>query len=255
MTKREVSRFLLGALTCLTIGLGVAQDAWAAAEKGPRCSDGVDNDGDGLIDGDDPDCGGDGGGGGSQVKTPARITFDDSQTGIRSDGGSYEGFDNPNGLEVFIGSQGNYGNIYFRTNSITPPSPRALNMTLPANTCGLPTSATTYYFHFANAKPDEEVPDGLFGFEAGGPAFNAPMRIRFFHGGTAYFLNFDAGDKGPCKSQSDFVKVERLSETEWRVFTAGQFACVERHNEKGKNDLCGTGPMSFSYIIEDISTP
>ena len=25
-------------------------------EKGPRCSDGIDNDCDGLIDGDDPDC-------------------------------------------------------------------------------------------------------------------------------------------------------------------------------------------------------
>lgn len=31
-------------------------------EKGPNCSDSIDNDGDGLIDGEDPDCGGSGGG-------------------------------------------------------------------------------------------------------------------------------------------------------------------------------------------------
>jgi len=31
-------------------------------EKGPQCSDGIDNDGDGLIDAVDPDCGGGGGG-------------------------------------------------------------------------------------------------------------------------------------------------------------------------------------------------
>jgi hypothetical protein len=39
----------------------IANTASVAApsnEKGPRCSDGIDNDGDTLIDGDDPDCGG-----------------------------------------------------------------------------------------------------------------------------------------------------------------------------------------------------
>lgn len=36
----------------------------AAPEKGKRCSDGIDNDGDGLIDEADPDCAGDDGGGG-----------------------------------------------------------------------------------------------------------------------------------------------------------------------------------------------
>ena len=40
-------------------------------EKGPRCSDGIDNDGDGLIDCDDPDCkcGGDDGGGDKVIAT------------------------------------------------------------------------------------------------------------------------------------------------------------------------------------------
>ena len=47
-------------------------------EKGPRCSDGIDNDGDGLIDCADPDCncGGDGGDGGGGT-IAVTVTFQD----------------------------------------------------------------------------------------------------------------------------------------------------------------------------------
>ena len=41
--------------------------AYAESEKGPRCTDGIDNDLDGLIDADDPDCGADSGGGGGAI--------------------------------------------------------------------------------------------------------------------------------------------------------------------------------------------
>ncbi len=54
---------ILALLMVITLAL-VATPATSEAtqnEKGPRCSDGIDNDDDGLIDAADPDCGDDGG--------------------------------------------------------------------------------------------------------------------------------------------------------------------------------------------------
>lgn len=50
--------FILTVLVVFVLALGLPYWSYAAAEKGPRCSDGLDNDGDGLVDSDDPDCGG-----------------------------------------------------------------------------------------------------------------------------------------------------------------------------------------------------
>ena len=67
-------------ITCLLLlGLAmlpVADTAYAAAEKGPKCSDGIDNDGDGLIDGDDPDCGGS-----TELALEVREAFADQEAG------------------------------------------------------------------------------------------------------------------------------------------------------------------------------
>lgn len=52
---------LIVTLLCLAL-VGPADAAPRDKEKGPNCSDSIDNDGDGLIDGEDPDCGGSGGG-------------------------------------------------------------------------------------------------------------------------------------------------------------------------------------------------
>jgi len=43
-------------ILCLLQVVLVTSPVIAATEKGPRCSDFIDNDGDSLIDGDDPDC-------------------------------------------------------------------------------------------------------------------------------------------------------------------------------------------------------
>jgi len=59
----------------LFIGLNTVSYAAPMNEKGKRCSDGIDNDGDGLIDGDDPDCVGDGGGG--ETLGTFEVSFDD----------------------------------------------------------------------------------------------------------------------------------------------------------------------------------
>ncbi|VUX55294.1 exported protein of unknown function [uncultured Woeseiaceae bacterium] len=60
------------------VALIIANTASVAApsnEKGPRCSDGIDNDGDTFIDGDDPDCGGDGDGGSGGGGTEGNPSF------------------------------------------------------------------------------------------------------------------------------------------------------------------------------------
>jgi hypothetical protein len=54
-------KLVVGFIFVCLLCLAVATPAVAAPpnkEKGPNCSDTIDNDNDGLIDGDDPDCGG-----------------------------------------------------------------------------------------------------------------------------------------------------------------------------------------------------
>ncbi len=97
--------FLTAATAILLIGLAGPTPAQAANEKGPRCSDGIDNDLDGKIDCDsgneDPDCNcGDGDGGdGTASDLFVRADFQDvlsddaTPTAIQSD---LEGADPPN---------------------------------------------------------------------------------------------------------------------------------------------------------------
>ena len=77
--RHTVSRILAVATVAAWLLLpGMGQTpAFGANEKGPRCNDGIDNDGDGLLDCDDPDCncGGDDGGGG-KANQPC-VIFDD----------------------------------------------------------------------------------------------------------------------------------------------------------------------------------
>lgn len=57
MHNRSVYRIILFTVVASFTFMAFTPDrAFAATEKGARCSDGVDNDGDGFIDDDDPDC-------------------------------------------------------------------------------------------------------------------------------------------------------------------------------------------------------
>lgn len=74
--RASVKRGLAIAIGILAVVLA-AGPAWAGAEKGARkCSDGVDNDGDGLIDAADPDCSNDGGSGDGAATGNFRIVID-----------------------------------------------------------------------------------------------------------------------------------------------------------------------------------
>ncbi|MCH7592245.1 MAG: hypothetical protein IH989_05655 [Planctomycetes bacterium] len=89
--RHTVSRILAVATMAAWLLLpGMGQTpAFGANEKGPRCSDGIDNDGDGLIDCDDPDCncGGDDGGG-DKANQPCVIFDDLLYDSVQSDDGT-----------------------------------------------------------------------------------------------------------------------------------------------------------------------
>ena len=93
MLQKLTKLLLMSALAVLVIALFIPSPleaaSEAASEKGPRCSDGIDNDGDGFIDcrndigaGPDPDCkcGGDDGGG-----LPANVPTEVQWTGLISE--------------------------------------------------------------------------------------------------------------------------------------------------------------------------
>jgi hypothetical protein len=184
-----------------------------------------------------------------QPVTPARITFADAvDHEIQSDGGVYEHSGVIDGLEVFIGSQANFGNIFLRPNS----SCRKLNFTVPANGCGLP--AGTFDFGFLKADVNDVVSDGVFGM-AEGDVVTAPMRIRFFDAaGQAYFLSFQPSQPGPCRNKSGLVKVERAADGLSRTVSDDGSACIEKSGTKGsKAELCiGPVEMNFSFDLEAL---
>lgn len=78
LIKTEVKQWLrtflapvLIALAVLTTAVATPSVVMAAQEKGgKKCTDGIDNDNDGLIDGADPDCGGGDGGGDGGTDVP-----------------------------------------------------------------------------------------------------------------------------------------------------------------------------------------
>ncbi len=204
-----------------------ASEAYSGQEKGnKKCNDGIDNDGDGLIDGDDPDCQGDGGGGqgggGKKQNVPVTVTFRDAGLdGIQSDGlGAYAG--------VFTKR---FGRLIFPDN----PS-RTLQMSFGqlVGSCELPQEPEFLWSSgFPDAEDDADVvvnrvvenndgtetdPDSDFlGMVVG---TMAPARVK---------INFDDPDGRtllwtvryktidfPCSTN---VYVSRLSDTTWSVET------------------------------------
>ena len=265
LTRRP---FLTAATAIFVIGLAGPTPGLAENEKGPRCSDGIDNDGDGKIDcisgNEDPDCkcGGDDGGGGNQP-TPAKITFCNDDPGcdtfepfehkIQSDVGPYiDGI--PADLKVVIEAAAKQGNIELGGNV------RKLRITVPANECGLPTGATEplasdFDFRFMGVQVNKEVSGGVFGMDEDVTSPDnfaiVPMRIGFEHAGDLYFVKFNFKGPGPCKGKSSGVMVKRTSTTSWTVTNEGA-ACVEKlGTDTGKADFCFVdAEMTFSFDVE-----
>jgi len=106
INKSTQPLFQLVMASALAWGLVLSpSSAFGASEKGPRCNDGIDNDGDGLIDCDDPDCNcgeGDGGDGGVVC-----VEFDDfPEHSLQSDGDGGYCHDQKNKVSVTFTNDG-----------------------------------------------------------------------------------------------------------------------------------------------------
>ena len=195
--------------------------------------------------------GGGGNGGGGNETTPAVITIDNSYDDgsvpseppeIVSVGGSYE-TNAPPPLEVFVGSAANDGNIRLKGNS----SGREIGITVPQpNDCNLPSGE--FEFQFLKVDVGSVVSGGVHGISPG-VTEAAPMRIRFADNGQMYFLNFNPGESCACRNKSGgLAQVTGVSATSWTVTNGGSTACIEKHQPKGKNDLCiEFVEMDFSF--------
>ncbi len=256
MVRLTFFQIFFGVLVALAL---VAPDAAEAMgpKKENKCSDGVDNDGDGLIDGADPDCGGDGGGNPTDP-TPSELTFRDGATdGLLSDVLTtvtphyVDGV--PANLEVFIGSA---GNIFLRNIDLNDPGARQIRIAVPANSdpaCFLPNGTTSFFdLKFLVADVESVVNGGAFGIGDGPDnSVSSPMKARFFHGGNAYQLLFQPAEKGPCKGISTPVRVEKNGST-WTVTDQGP-VCVEKaKNRNDKAIKCFMGEMDFSFDITTL---
>ena len=108
LDKREFALIVM--LVVATLALTAVQ-AWAEPERGRRCSDGIDNDGDGLIDDADPDCGGSGDDGGGDDPLGSILEIMSVPDGtVENDGSSiYTDSGLPGGdtcIDSFVGVKG-----------------------------------------------------------------------------------------------------------------------------------------------------
>ena len=233
-------------MVALALGLASPQILSAAAEKGPRCSDGEDNDGDGYIDGADPDCGGDSGGSDEENKVPLTLTYGVGG-GIQGDGnltyGPQYDHGNPdtNEMRIFIGSAGNAGNIFMqfgpdhtypddgshdRGLKVDLSSPVDVGVPIDAQTCQLLPQGSEGTMvditpHFHNIDLNSFTPNGLYGLDAVGVTGPGAMRIRLFDpginpatdpDGEAYFFDFQpVGGNSPCAGDWDLISIERTA--------------------------------------------
>ncbi len=240
LTRRP---YLTAATAIFVIGLAGPTPGLAASEKGPtRCSDGEDNDVDGKIDCEDPDCKcGGGNDGDNQATIPSIVTFRDRvddpgglpDDGLQSDGDLFAtGPDYTDGethdLWVGIGSRAaNEGNILmgFGPDENFPAIiARGLKLDFSnpevagdSANCPLlldPSGLEFIVPHFLKVTVTDFTHGGVLALEnVGDPSF-ANMRFRFFDPITEdpYFLYFKTrSGKSPCQGQWDSVLVVRTS--------------------------------------------
>ena len=198
----------------------------------------------------------------AQPVTPARITFangvgnDIEGDSIQGDG-VYEGLDSPDGLEVFIGSAANSGNIFLQNDTNLS---RTLRINMPENGCGLPVGFSNFPFRRLRAQADAVFQDGVLGMSEGDLSGGIPMRILFEYSDDRYWLNFKPTETGPCKNQSGYAQVERLADDpdgtgNWTVTNDSNdgTACIEKVQKRpAKSLLCaGLVEMDFSFHLDE----
>jgi len=200
-------------------------------------------------------------GNGEEAIRPARITFNDGGTQLASDGrGAYEhGID---GVEAFIGSQANTGNVWLRT--VAAPSRGVwLDFSLcesvdPADCTPLFTSAVNGGVSI-KVDADAILSRGIYDM-AVGSLIHPPMRVYYTDDADQVrFVDFDNAAKGgsPCKNQGVVnVEVERTGNTTWVVRAPGlaspsrPTACA---NSPLRDDpFQGLYWMGFEFTVEEL---
>lgn len=218
--------------------------------------------------------GGGGGGGGGSSTIPVNVIFRDCTAGqpsaafwtlhpgtistdwctstsddrLKSDTGSaYE--DGIDGVQAFIALTGSTGALGVRLAN----SPRALSLDFTdcaSAPCNPPFQSQEMTYTSLDVDANTVKQNGLLGM-AVGEKISAPMTVLFSDtqdlSGNVWFIDFNPGVKGknPCKNKSNYVTVERTSDTSWEVvFGAASIGCLEINNSP-----LGTYLMPFQFTV------
>lgn len=228
--------------------------------------------------------GSDGDPGAGNEKVSSRISFRDTATAPEDRIGSenltgdvYVDSNLPDGhagVDAFIGSEANTGNIFLRTWSLEDPTfvNRRIYLDFSQEVTNAPDcnppSDLNYSLQFLKADVNDEVTDGIYALTEVGDSQDSEMRLRFIDGdGQAWFLNFGGGERKLCGSEgSSRVMVTReavggdpdIADTGdiWSVepleAAPGEYlGCLEKAGgAKGvKAEYCGKFNMPFRFEI------
>ncbi len=194
--------------------------------------------------------------------TPVTITFmDDSGDRIGSDGFGPYSDGGADGVEAFLASKANFGNLWLGLEN-APSRSLHLDFTDCAGLCD--TSAEIFDTLSAIKVDANDVQtDGLFGMAVGSKIY-PPMRVYYQFDQTLSsldeeqnpgFIYFNPNIKGksPCKNRSDHVEVYRDTNTLWIITGTGypNTACVTLPGSQlaGQN-LAGVFYMPFEFTVE-----
>lgn len=202
--------------------------------------------------------GGHGNGNGGDI-TPAKITFADEfgTSGYRISGdGLGEYVHGADGLEVYLGSGGAQGDIFFRLRN----SSRGIWLDFGAchpeeSSCAPPYGAMVDLDSSISVAPGDVISsgDGLFGMREG-DTIEAPMEVFYSYTGeqSPGFIHFDSALRGnnPCKNKSLFVTIHRPGpEDIWTVSAdASALACARLPG----GGFSGQYEMPFEFTIETL---
>jgi len=168
---------------------------------------------------------------------------------IRSDWGqSY--IDGEHGVEAFLGTQANSGNVGLRLNQ----SSRGLLLEFAecasAGSCNPPASQL-YSLVFVRVDATAVRKNGILGMSVN-ETMSAPARVYYqvsAEQGPGFIdFNPNLSGKNPCKGASDFVSVTRTGEGTWTIRAdATRIACVTLPDNAG---WAGNYHFPFQFTVQ-----
>jgi hypothetical protein len=194
---------------------------------------------------------GDPGDGSSGGITPVTLTFRDALGDDRIASDTQAPYaDGVDGVEAFLGSKANYGNLWLRLAN----SPRGLWLDFAecvGGGCSPPFAAAIVGNSALKIDADDVQADGLWGMAVGTTIY-APARVYYDldDGRGPGFVEFNPklGGRTPCKNKSNYLAVTRTGDRSWRVSADRTgTACVTL---PGGTELAGVYLMPFELAVE-----